>query len=383
MSTDVRHFPCGGCGAKLEFAPGQDALQCPYCDHSTPIPKDDGGDGIVELDFNEHLKGLEGASETVEVSTLTCESCGAHSAAPKNKSLSHCPWCGAAMSSKVQTQRLIKPESLLPFRLTEDEAKVAFKQWLDGLSFAPSSLKQRARVGGALQGVYTPYWTFDCKTLTSYRGERGDEYKVTRTRTTFNAEGDEVEEEYEETEVDWSDVSGRVRETFDDVLVVANDTLPQKQVRDLEPWDLGALVAAREEYSSGFVVEAYSVDLAQGFERGKEIMDEEIREQIRKDIGGDRQRIHSVKTQHDDVSFKHILLPIWLCSYTHNDKTYRFIINARTGEVQGERPWSVWKILALVGWIMMSLFMLIPPLTPIGLLMILGSMAYGIYLLMK
>ncbi len=381
MSTQVQHFPCGGCGARLEFAPGKDALECGYCGHVNPIPQSE--EDIEELDFDKYIAQHAEAQDTVEIHTLHCDSCGANSTAPKNKGLSHCPWCGAAMSTQVQTQRQIRPQALLPFKLTRDEAMVAFKQWLASLSFAPNSLKERAKTGGALQGVYTPYWTFDCNAKTFYRGERGDEYTVTRTRTTFDNEGNEVEEEYEEIEVDWTRVSGTVWDAFDDVLVVANDSIPNDQVRELEPWDLEALRPAKEEYMSGFVVEAYETDLAGGFDKGKSIMEETIRQTIKSDIGGDRQRISSLSTQHDNVSFKHILLPIWICSYTHNEKTYQFIVNARTGEVQGERPWSVWKIVGLVAWIMFSLFMLIPPFTPLGMLMILGSIGYGIYLMFK
>lgn len=73
-------------------------------------------------------------------------------------------------------------------------------------------------------------------------------------------------------------------------------------------------------------------------------MAEAIRQSVRSDIGGDTQRIHSVKTQHDDVTFKHLLLPAWLSAYRFKDKAYRFLVNARTAEVQGERLWSWVKI---------------------------------------
>ena len=84
--------------------------------------------------------------------------------------------------------------------------------------------------------------------------------------------------------------------------------------------------------------------MEQGFEIGKEIMDDKIRVAIRHHIGGDEQRIHSVSTQHSNISFKHILLPVWISAYKYKEKVYRFLVNARTGEVQGERPWSWIKI---------------------------------------
>jgi hypothetical protein len=73
-------------------------------------------------------------------------------------------------------------------------------------------------------------------------------------------------------------------------------------------------------------------------------MDGAIRESVRRDIGGDEQRIHTVKTQYANVTFKHILLPIWISAYRYQDRVYRFLVNARTGQVQGGRPGSWWKI---------------------------------------
>ncbi|MEM6727471.1 MAG: primosomal protein N' (replication factor Y) - superfamily II helicase, partial [Pseudomonadota bacterium] len=61
-------------------------------------------------------------------------------------------------------------------------------------------------------------------------------------------------------------------------------------------------------------------------------------------IGGDRQRIHEIDTRVSDVTFKHILLPVWMAAYKYRGKSYRFVINGRTGAVQGERPYSAWKI---------------------------------------
>jgi hypothetical protein len=89
------------------------------------------------------------------------------------------------------------------------------------------------------------------------------------------------------------------------------------------------------------------VSLAEGFEQAQTVMDPVIRSSILRDIGGDHQRIHSSRTSYEDITFKHLLLPVWISAYLFNRKTYRFLVNGRTGEVQGERPWSWVKILLL------------------------------------
>ena len=73
-----------------------------------------------------------------------------------------------------------------------------------------------------------------------------------------------------------------------------------------------------------------------------------IEESIRRDIGGDEQRIQSARTRYDDITFKHILLPVWVSAYRFHGKIFRLVINGRTGEVQGERPLSAWKIAGAV-----------------------------------
>jgi hypothetical protein len=73
-------------------------------------------------------------------------------------------------------------------------------------------------------------------------------------------------------------------------------------------------------------------------------MDEVIRKDVKRQIGGDHQRIDSLQTRHSGVTYKHVLLPLWICSYRFRDRVFRFLVNARTGEVQGQRPWSWVKI---------------------------------------
>jgi hypothetical protein len=120
--------------------------------------------------------------------------------------------------------------------------------------------------------------------------------------------------------------------------------LPEEKSQELEPWDLKACSPYDDSYLAGFSAESYTIDLGQGFEIARGIMEEAIRQTVRRDIGGDEQRITSMDTRYSDLTFKHILLPVWISAYRYAEKTYRFLVNARTGEVQGERPYSAVKI---------------------------------------
>jgi hypothetical protein len=283
-----------------------------------------------------------------------------------------CPFCGSAVVTKGEPARLIKPKCLLPFAVTGDQAAKAYQVWLSGLWFAPSSLKREA-MSSRLRGVYIPAWTYDCETTSDYTGERGEDYWETETywdtetyTETENGQAvvktRQVQKTRQVLKTRWYPASGRVQDSFDDILVLAARTLPQKQARALEPWDLAKLVPFQEEYLAGFVCQSYEVDLEQGFGEAKGLMQPTIEQTVRGDIGGDHQRISSISTDYEEITFKHLLLPMWIASYRYKGEVYRFLVNARTGEVQGERPYS-WAKIALLALAIAAMVLTIVLLT--------------------
>ena len=339
MTDGTRQFPCGQCGAKVEFAPGTDSLKCPYCGNQTSIPAR--RDGIREQDYLTAAAELLEAAETEEYTSVQCGSCAALVEPSPSQEAFPCPYCGSSIVARELSQRLIKPQALLPFRIDKDEAQARFRGWIDKLWFAPNSLRKVAHTDGRLQGLYAPYWTYDSNAFTRYSGQRGDNYTVTRTR---RRDGKMVTERYQAVEIRWRPAHGTVTRAFDDMLVVGSHSLPRDLAEQLEPWDLENLVEYADEYLSGFTAERYQVDVRAGWTRSQERMEEVIRGDVRRDIGGDHQRINTLNTEHSLITFKHVLLPLWICSYRYQERVYRFLVNARTGEVQGQRPWSRAKI---------------------------------------
>ena len=333
-------FGCGQCGADLRFDPGTGELKCDHCGNTEEV-REAGpwAGGIKELDFRTALDNLLPAQEIEETRVSTCPNCAAQVEFDADTHAAECPFCATPVVTDTGTHRHIKPRGLLPFRLDEEAARAAMTEWLGSLWFAPNGLKDYARKGRRMQGIYVPYWTFDADTKSRYTGERGTVYHETRTvirdgkPTTVTVQ-----------KVRWRPASGRVARFFDDVLVLASSSLPKRYTDALPPWDLTALEPYRPEFIAGFRAEGYTVQLQDGFTEARQIMDRQIERDVKFDIGGDRQRVHSVDTDVKDVTFKHILLPVWMAAYKFRGKTYRFVVNGRTGRVQGERPWSAWKI---------------------------------------
>jgi DNA-directed RNA polymerase subunit RPC12/RpoP len=343
--SGTQQYTCNQCGAKVNFAPGTSSLKCPYCSFEIQIAQSDVQ--IGELEYQAYLEKAGSEKESSEAHRVKCDKCGAETTMPPEATAGSCPFCSANMVFTGRVSKQIKPESLLPFKIPQKEAFESFRRWIKGLWFAPGDLKKYAEAEGKLAGVYVPYWTYDSDTTTVYRGERGDHYYTTESYTT-QENGRTVTRTRQVQHTRWTPAAGTVFNSFDDILILASKSLPRKYTDSLEPWDLPNLVAYADEYLSGFRAESYQIPLSEGFEAAKGVMAGAIHQSIRQDIGGDEQRIHSTQTQYGAITFKHILLPVWMSAYRFQEKVFRILINARTGEVQGERPFSGWKIAGAV-----------------------------------
>lgn len=336
-----QELKCSGCGAILAFKPGTKNLTCTYCGAENVIEESE--EVIEEIDYEEFIRTQYDKEEKIEIVSVNCSACGASITLDPNVTSDSCPYCASnIVVESGSTSTILKPKSVLPFAITRNQAAESFKTWIHKLWFAPSDLKEKA-AKGKLDGIYVPYWTYDARTATSYTGARGTHYYVTETYTTTE-NGQTVTKTRQVRKTSWTSTSGHVRNDFDDILVIASHSLPVKYTQKLEPWYLKDLVPYNDKYLSGFRSESYQVELTDGLTDAKERMVPEIKQTIYRDIGGDEQRIYSMNTSYNDITFKHILLPIWISSYKYKDKVYRFLINGQTGEVQGERPYSVIKI---------------------------------------
>lgn len=344
MSIEEHRFPCPQCGADARFEPGANHLVCDFCGFTQPL--DDEGpwsNPIVELDYQTALAADLPESDWEETRVLTCPECAAQFELGDATHAAECPFCATPVVTDTGINRHIKPKGVLPFDLDEKQARAEMAQWLGRLWFAPNGLGEFARKGRRIQGIYVPFWTFDAQTKSSYSGERGTDYYVSRT-VTRNGKRQTIQQR----KTRWRRVSGRVARFFDDILVVASKSLPANYIDNLAPWDLSRIEPYMPEYLAGYRAEAYSVDLEDGYAEARAHMDRVILRDVKFDIGGDRQRVHSVNTKVSDVTFKHVLLPVWMAAYKFRGETFRVVINGRTGRVSGERPWSVWKIAVAV-----------------------------------
>lgn len=344
---------CNKCGGILVFSPAAGMLKCEYCGATEETQA--GTAEVRENDYNycvAHREQIE--SEQTLQAEVKCAQCGAVTTFPPDVSSFKCAFCGSpiVLDMAVQ-QRSWAPEYILPFKVDSKRCNELFARWIKSLWFLPNDMKQKTRSDERFKGVYLPYWTYDARTQTQYTGQRGED-RIVQTR---GSDG----KIHTRTEVDWYAAGGNVKRDFDDVLVPASASLPAGIARVLTNWDKANYVPYDPIYVKGFITEIYKEDFVACYPKAQEQMKRIIEQDVRNDIGGDHQRIHSIDTAFDDVKFKHTLLPVWTSAFRYKDKSYVFAINGRTGQVFGQRPYSAGKIvlfvLLIVG-ILLLLFLL-------------------------
>ncbi|WP_437188205.1 hypothetical protein SH668x_001636 [Planctomicrobium sp. SH668] len=337
-----RIFPCLTCGADMVFEKGTQNLICNHCGGKRDIVLQPNA-RVQEQDFDAMMQKLieekQKKAETeapAEHQEVQCEACGATVAFIGTLTSSSCPYCG----TPIQRARIhkggnrIPVDALSPFVVREDKARQIFQNWVSTRWFAPNKFKH-AGDDGKFQGSYLPFWTFDSMTYTRYTGQRGEHYYVTVGSG---------KNESRQRRTRWYSTSGHVRHFFDDRLVFAAKGMPTSLINNLGPWKLNKAVPFTPEYLAGITARTYDVELKEGYQLAKRQMETEIRSLCEGDIGGDDQRLDTVDTQFADVTFKHILLPIWILAYQFHNKPYVVAINAVTGKLDGQRPYSMIKI---------------------------------------
>ena len=335
-------FPCRGCGSQMTFSPEKGRLVCPYC----------GGEEVIDSPREEAPEYLYFPDEDRYdapdwekrgARALVCPSCGAETLMSAAAMTATCPFCGAHyVTEPEEGEKIIAPETMVPFRIPEGEALKRFHQWAKRQWLSPRAFR-RGKKAADMKGVYVPYWTFDAVTRTHYDGfggrQRTETYTtrengrtVTRTRTV----------------TDWYPISGEHDEDFDDIPCPATRKVERKLLDRVGPFSMKVLNVYNPAYLAGFFAERYSVGLGEGFAVARARMEAHIAAAIQAERGYDTYRGMHYDYRYERVKFKHILLPIWLSSYTYREKIFQFLVNGESGRVAGHAPRSFWKIFLLV-----------------------------------
>ena len=339
-------YSCPACGAEAVWNPGKQALVCPFCGTVSPAKLDAASGKIVEHDLVQALRGIGDGQRgwQIEKRYVKCQSCQAISVLDPARQAQRCEFCGSAqLVAYEQSKESFRPESLLPFRITEDKARDGIRAWYGKLWLAPNALKRRA-LTDTVKGIYLPYWTFDAQVDATWTAEAGHYYYTTETYT----DGGGRIQSRQVQHVRWEPAAGKVSHFFDDDLVCASVGVHPGLIRGIEPFPTTELKPYDAGYVAGWVVERYQIDLIAAAKAAREDMDAKLRQMCVAQIPGDTYRNLEVRANYSGQTFKHILAPVWLLSYNFGAKAFQAAMNGVTGAIRGEYPKSWIKVTLLV-----------------------------------
>jgi hypothetical protein len=339
-------YACPACGAEAHWNPARKALVCPYCSTESPAELADDGRLVKENDLAAALRRVtaDGRGWKAERTSVRCQSCNAISVFEPSRVGQRCDFCGSpSLIPVTEIAAPIKPESQLPFQITETQVREAARRWYRTRWFAPNKLKTRAMTD-TVRGVYLPYWTFDAQVSADWTAEAG--YYYWETESYRDAQGRTQTRQVRK--VRWVPASGHVSHFFDDELVPGSKGVDHDLLRRIEPFPTKTLIPYDPGYLQGWTVEQYQIDLVAAARRSREVMDAKVRNLCAADVPGDTHRNLRVHADYSGQTFKHILVPIWLLVFNYGAKAFPLVVNGVTGAIAGRYPKSFWKIFFLV-----------------------------------
>lgn len=351
-------FPCGSCGHQMAYSPAHGRLFCEYCQSEREI--DSECREAPEYRYYPDEERYDAPRwEERGTRTLTCPSCGADTVLSAATVTASCPFCGSHYVTEISEEEAktsIRPESVVPFRITREKANEEFAAWAKGRWLAPRAFR-RGKHKTEMQGVYIPFFTFDAEQSTSYHGYGG------RRRTEhYTVRVNGKTQHRTRTVTDWYPISGTAELSFDDIPTPATRKIDMALFRRLGSYNMKVLHVYNPAYLAGFFAERYDIGVGEGFSAVRRTMDLRMEGHIKAQRGYDTYRgMHYTHSYHN-VRFKHFLLPLWLANYRYGNKLYPFMLNGESGKSAGRAPVSVWKILAIVLGVLglIALLLLIP-----------------------
>ena len=242
-----------------------------------------------------------------------------------NECSTFCAYCGQPTVVFDRVARMKKPQFIIPFSVTKEQAVLFLRQKVSSATYVPDEVKNFSI--DKVVGIYIPYWLYDMEYSDAQyikgkvgSGKNSREYYYYRAADTF----------------------------FRNVTLDASRQLNDESSRRLEPYQTEQLIPFETSYLSGFYSDRYDVSpeilRSQAVKRAAERFDDALLKGVVAE-----EHLSSINTikknpRHNVTDVKYAFLPAWFLSFRHKNKTYTMMVNGQTGKVVGGLPSNMNKL---------------------------------------
>lgn len=356
MPTQVTNYQCPACTGPLHYSAKSGKLECDYCGSSFDVAEIEAlyarkeaeaaaakqaADAKAEAKQAAKAEAAEAAAasggwDTSDLSrdwgaeadglrVYSCPSCGAELICDQSTAATACPYCGNPAIVPGQFSGALRPDYILPFRLSKDDAVQALRAHYKGKPFLPRSFTSANHIE-QIQGVYVPFWLFDggAEGAASYRASNTNVYET----------GD-----YEITETRHYHVVRAGSLAFEKIPVDASSKMPDDHMDSIEPFDYAQLRPFSTAYLPGYLADKYDVTIDDSRDRADTRCRETLAQALRDTVTG----YGACVTEREDIALRrgkvhYALLPVWMLSTKWHGQDFLFAMNGQTGKLVGDLP---------------------------------------------
>ncbi len=338
----IVEFKCPQCGASTAYSASDGGLTCSHCGYFEIPQAKAVGRRAQQFEFTVDTmqRAAQGWGETRK--ELVCQNCGALTTVPTEVMTHTCPFCGSNKVIQRQApQDILRPRFLVPFIIEPSQCLAITQEWLGNSWMTPAKLRQASSLGN-FKGVYLPYWTFTAQTSASWKAQVGH----TKTERYYS------DGKWKTRQVTvWRWESGRAQVDIINLLIAGTARLSEKLLQETKTYNLDELVNYDPKFLAGMQASSYDIPLEKAWDLGREQMREQTRQACLSQTSTHKVRNFSMSMDFADESWRYILLPVYLNTYSYENCPYQMMINAQTGAISGQRPvdWrKIWLAIALL-----------------------------------
>lgn len=329
--TRVIEYKCPCCNAGLAFGSQVQKLTCEYCDNTFDFDtvksynESQSNENADDFSWDTEEKQQWSETEQTSLNAFQCPACGGEILTDDTTAATFCPFCDNPSILPARLSGTLKPDAVLPFQKSKDDAKAAFLQLCKGKPLLPKNFTSEQRLE-KITGMYVPFWLYDCN------ADFDGNYKATRVHRWSDSK-------YNYTRTEHFLLSRKAKAAFSGIPMDGSSKMDDTFMESIEPFDYTQMVPFDMAYLSGYLADKYDVPSEKGESRIRERVEQSLQDQVQTTLLGYTTILPTNRQIHiQNNKAKYVLLPVWMLNTNYNGKIYTFAMNGQTGKMTGSFP---------------------------------------------